>query len=97
MYWFRQNTSLPIPITPGAMDWENCIPMLANPGDTQLSLQHLVALDLLREIRKMIRAPSDRSDDAITITRFGRQFVKACIPEDLDIAKFRGGSAKQAD
>ncbi len=32
-----------------------------------------------------------------TLTAFGSQFVKACIPEDFDIAKFKGNRPNVAD
>ena len=97
MWWFRRNKSLPIPYPSGTMKWESCIPDLANPKDTQFYLQHLVTLDLLRDIQKMFRAPEDKSDDAIAISRFGRRFVVACIPGDCDVAKFKSDQPDVAD
>ena len=97
MYWFRQNKSLPTPVSPGLTYYETCIPCVMHPKDTQTHLTHLLSLGLLRKYQKQFRAPGDVSEDSMLLSRFGRGFVKACIPEDFDLGKSKGDQPDVAD
>ena len=97
MYRFRQNDSLPIPVSPGLTFYETCIPYVVHPKHTQTNLTHLLSLGLLREYRKQFRAPGEDLDHSLHLSRFGRLFVEACIPEDFDLTKFKGDQPDVAD
>ena len=90
MYWFRKNESLPIPVNKGLTFYETCIPCVIYPEHTQTNLTHLLSLGLLRSYQKPFRAPGEELDHSLHLSRFSQLFVKACIPEDFDIAKTNG-------
>jgi Abortive infection alpha len=67
---------------------------LIYPENFSIYAEHLAALNLLRlpiilPLAGEAPLPLEYGGHSIYITRFGQQFVKACIPEDFDLAEWQ--------
>ena len=75
---------------------------LMYPENFSIYAEHLHALNLLR-LPLILPSPGEEpfplnyGGQDIYITRFGQQFVEACIPEDFDLAKFHSDQPDTAD
>jgi hypothetical protein len=111
MWQFREQDRwlMPPPIERGV--WEGYFPilLLASPEGFWSSVEHLESLNLLRlpqtklepdgatfmlePITKVVQ----REEYHIEVTKFGKWFVRACIPADFHVTKFNGDPANQAE
>ena len=95
MYQFKEKDCWPFPPPLGRSALEYSFPhlTLANPSEMQVYLEHLEALNLIGlptfylEIERAGLQTSGRKGNGIEITEFGRLFIKACIPDDFDLAR----------
>jgi hypothetical protein len=95
MWHFRERDSLAKP-PPSEQNVETTFPreLLMYPENFSIYAEHLHALNLLRlpiilPLANEELLPTEYQGHSIYITRFGQRFVKACIPEDFNLAKFQ--------
>src|SRR5208337_3850671 len=104
MWQFRDRESWIEP-TPGEQNVETTFPRdsLTYPENFSTYVEHLAALNLLRlpmilpTLTGDEPLPLEYGGQSTYITRFGKQFVEACIPDDFDVATFMGDQPDVAE